>query len=65
MHGKYEKRLSALEQGGGAPRYFVVYPEEQRYVLPGGIVTDADTFAQAVERLGRRAVVIKVQYADT
>lgn len=62
---KLDKRLSALEQAGGGPaRYFVVYPDEGRYVLPGGTVTDSDTFTQAVERAGNRAVVIKVVYAN-
>lgn len=64
MHN-LDKRLNALEQAsGGDPRYFVVYPAERRFVLPGGVVTDSDTFTQAVERAGRRAVVIKVEYAE-
>lgn len=61
-----DKRLGALEQASGGPlRHFVVYPEERRFVLPGGVVTDADVFTQAVERAKGRAVVIKVVYADT
>jgi hypothetical protein len=63
MHN-LDKRLNALEQAGGEPRYFVYYTGEDRFVLPGGRVVDGDTFAAAVERAGRRAVVIKVQYAD-
>lgn len=59
-----DKRLNALEQAAGNPAVFVYYADEGRYILPGGIVTDSDTFTQAVERAGRRATVIKVQYAQ-
>ncbi len=43
-------------------RHFVYYPEEGRYVLPGGEATDGDTFAEQVRRAGRRATVIRVEY---
>jgi hypothetical protein len=64
MHSNLDKRLNALEQAGGAPRYFVYYTGEDRFVLPGGRIVDSDTFATAVERAGRRAVIIRVQHAD-
>lgn len=60
----FERRLADLEQASGPRRYFVAYPAEGRFILPGGDVTDADTFTRAVERAGRRAVVIKVDYSD-
>ncbi len=63
-----ESRLAALEQSSaGADQIFVIHPahdriDAQRFVLPGGIVTDSDTYTQAVERAGKRAIVIKVVY---
>jgi hypothetical protein len=58
-----DHRIDALEQQVGEPRYFVAYPEEGRYVLPGGRVVDVDTFAMAVERT-RGAVVVRVEYEE-
>ena len=64
MHSKL-RRIEALEHSSiGPQRYYIAYPEEGRFVLPGGRVVDSDTFTQAVERAGNRAVVIRVQYAD-